>query len=358
MCVIVGYTKVKQEMSLKGFRVAVLGGGSFGTVIANICAQKGCDVRQWMRSDIAAANINETHYNPRYLPGYKLATSLVAHTDLTVALTDIDILFVSIPSASFRAVLKQAAPFLPPGIKVVSTTKGIEADTFSMMSQIVEQELVDAKVGVLSGPNFAKELAEQQLTATVIASKDEALRVQVQDLLHQVYFRIYASNDMYGVELGGVLKNIYAIASGMSAAMGMGENTRSMLLTRALAEMSRFAVSMGANPMTFLGLAGVGDLVATCMSPLSRNYRVGHALGLGQNLDHAVAELGQVAEGVNTVKLVRNKCLELNVYMPLLQGLYEVIYEGAAPSEVAKSMMLSEQGSDVEFVLPRDGQVF
>jgi len=345
-------------MSLIDFKVAVLGGGSFGTVVANICAQKGCDVRQWMRSEEAAANVNETHRNARYLPDYTLAPSLVAYTDLAAALKDIHILFVSIPSASFRAVLKQAAPFLPKGIKVISTTKGVEADTFYMMSQIVEQELIEAKVGVLSGPNFAKELAQQQLTATVIASKDEGLRTQVQDLLHQAYFRIYASNDIYGVELGGVLKNIYAIASGLSAAMGMGENTRSMLLTRALAEMSRFAVSMGANPMTFLGLAGVGDLIATCMSPLSRNYRVGFALGRGQKLDEAVAELGQVAEGVNTVKLVRDKSIELGVYMPLLQGLYQVVYEGAAPSKVAKSMMLSEQGSDVEFVLPRDKDVF
>lgn len=340
-------------MSHAGFKIAVLGGGSFGTVIANICAEKGCDVRQWMRSVSAAQEINQQHCNSRYLPDYILCPSLVAYTDLAAALKDVSLVFVSIPSASFRAVLHQAAVHLPDNISVISTTKGVEESSFYMMSQIVEQELPRAKVGVLSGPNFAKELAARQLTATVVASKDEALRSTVQGLLHQVYFRIYASDDIFGVELGGVLKNIYAIASGLSGAMGMGENTRSMLLTRALAEMSRFAVSMGANPMTFLGLAGVGDLIATCMSPLSRNYRVGHALGLGKTLEAAVAELGQVAEGVNTVKLVHNKSIELGVYMPLLHGLYQVVYEGAAPGEVAKSMMLSEQGSDVEFVLPR-----
>ena len=340
-------------MSHKGFKIAVLGGGSFGTVIANICAEKGCDVRQWMRSENAAQEINDIHCNSRYLPDYILAPSLVAYTDLAAALKDVSLVFVSIPSASFRAVLQQAAPHLPDNIKVISTTKGVEESSFYMMSQIVEQELPSAKVGVLSGPNFAKELAQRQLTATVVASKDEELRCVVQKLLHQVYFRIYASDDIFGVELGGVLKNIYAIASGLSGAMGMGENTRSMILTRALAEMSRFAVSMGANPMTFLGLAGVGDIVATCMSPLSRNYRVGHALGLGKTLEEAVAELCQVAEGVNTVKLVHNKSIELGVYMPLLHGLYQVVYEGAAPEAVAKSMMLSEQGSDVEFVLPR-----
>ena len=339
-------------MSHQGYKIAVLGGGSFGTVIANICAEKGCDVRQWMRSESAAQSINQTHFNSRYLPEYSLAPTLVAYTDLAAALKDIELLVISIPSASFRDVLKQAAPFLPSELKVISPTKGVEADSFYMMSQIVEQELEMAKVGVLSGPNFAKELAQRQLTATVVASKDVQLRTLMQDLLHRDYFRIYASDDIYGVELGGVLKNIYAIASGLSAAMGMGENTRSMLLTRALAEMSRFAVSMGANPMTFLGLAGVGDLVATCMSPLSRNYRVGHALGLGSTLEEAIATLGQVAEGVNTVKLVHDKSIELNIYMPLLNGIYQVVYEGAAPNEVAKSMMLSEQGSDVEFVLP------
>lgn len=342
----------------KKLKIAVLGGGSFGTVIANICAEKVADVRQWMRNADTANEINQRHKNSRYLPGHRLASNIVAYTDLQIALTDIDVLFVSIPSAHFRDVIKLAAPYLSQNVKVISTTKGVESTTFSMMSQIINQELPDVKVGVLSGPNFAKEIAQKHLTATVIASTDTALRDQVQNLLHQAYFRIYASDDIYGVELGGVLKNIYAIASGLGAAMGMGENTRSMLMTRALAEMSRFAVSMGANPMTFLGLAGVGDLVATCMSPLSRNYRVGYLLGKGQNLAQAVESLGQVAEGVNTVRLVHDKSLELGVYMPLVEGLYQVLYHDAQPSEIANTMMLSEQGSDVEFVLATNGTKF
>jgi glycerol-3-phosphate dehydrogenase (NAD(P)+) len=176
----------------------------------------------------------------------------------------------------------------------------------------------------------------------------------VQAALHQSYFRVYASSDTYGVELGGTLKNIYAIAAGLSSALGMGENTKSMLLTRSLAEMSRFAVSMGANPMTFLGLAGVGDLIVTCMSPLSRNYRVGFALGNGQSLDQAVEALGEVAEGVNTIRIVKHKADELQIYMPLVSGLYEVIFNGAHVKQIVKSMMLGEQSSDVEFVLPRE----
>jgi glycerol-3-phosphate dehydrogenase (NAD(P)+) len=191
-------------------------------------------------------------------------------------------------------------------------------------------------------------------TATVIASDSVELRQRVQALLANDYFRVYASNDTFGVELGGALKNIYAIISGLAAALGMGENTRSMLITRSLAEMSRFAVCMGANPMTFIGLAGVGDLVATCMSPLSRNYRVGYALGKGGNLEQVVAELGEVAEGVNTLKLVKHRADEMGVYMPLVNGLYQVIFNQLPIPEVVAGLMKSDQSSDVEFILPRE----
>jgi glycerol-3-phosphate dehydrogenase (NAD(P)+) len=190
-------------------------------------------------------------------------------------------------------------------------------------------------------------------TATVIASDNAALRERVQALLANKYFRVYASNDMFGVELGGALKNIYAIISGLAAALGMGENTRSMLITRSLAEMSRFAVQLGANPMTFIGLAGVGDLIATCMSPLSRNYRVGYALGKGDSLEQVVAELGEVAEGVNTLKLVKQKADELDIYMPLMNGLYQVIFNNLAIADVVEALMENNQSSDVEFILPR-----
>ena len=335
-------------------KVAVLGGGSFGTVIANIMAEKGIVVTQWMRDAQRADEINTTHFNARYLPGYELSPSLRATTDIQDAVEHADLVFVSIPSQSFRTVVQLAKPYMQAGQKVISTTKGIEGETFSLMSQILRDELPEAHVGVLSGPNLAKEVAQHQLTATVIESDDEALRTEVQAALHQSYFRVYASSDTYGVELGGTLKNIYAIAAGLSSALGMGENTKSMLLTRSLAEMSRFAVSMGANPMTFLGLAGVGDLIVTCMSPLSRNYRVGFALGNGQSLDQAVEALGEVAEGVNTIRIVKHKADELQIYMPLVSGLYEVIFNGAHVKQIVKSMMLGEQSSDVEFVLPRE----
>lgn len=335
-------------------KIAVLGGGSFGTVLANIAAENGHAVKLWLRDAERAADVNKTHENSRYLPGYRLSDALIASADLQDVLHAADLVFVSIPSSSFRAVVKQAAPHLNPNQMIVSTTKGIEAESFSLMSQILREELPHARIGVLSGPNLAKEIAGRQLTATVIASDDAELRNRVQQVLHRNYFRVYASSDTYGVELGGTLKNIYAIAAGLSAALGMGENTKSMLMTRSLAEMSRFAVCMGANPMTFIGLAGVGDLIVTCMSPLSRNYRVGFALGQGKSLDEAVSVLGQVAEGVNTIKQVKEKAAAMDVYMPLVSALYAVVFEHAPIADVVKMLMTNEQSTDVEFVLPRE----
>ena len=190
----------------------------------------------------------------------------------------------------------------PPGVILVSTTKGIEAGSFMLMSEVLKTEAPEAKIGVLSGPNLAKEIAASQLTGTVIASSQESVRTTIQELLKSNTFRVYTNDDVFGVELGGSLKNIYAIIAGMASALGMGYNTNSMLITRSLTEMARFARVMGADPMTFLGLAGVGDLVVTCSTPLSRNYRIGEALAKGKSLEEAVEQVGQVAEGVNTVE--------------------------------------------------------
>ncbi|MGK0500669.1 MAG: glycerol-3-phosphate dehydrogenase (NAD(P)+) [Oceanicoccus sp.] len=331
--------------------IAVLGGGSFGTVIANIMADNDHKVCLWLRNDERAEEINRDHINSAYLPDYPLNPSLKASTDLVDAITGCDIVFMAVPSMSSRQVAKEVAAHLADNVIVVSTTKGIEHDGFKLMSQVLAEEIPQARVGVLSGPNLAKEIAAKQLTATVIASKDEALNETVQALLHSGTFRVYASSDVFGVELGGALKNVYAIMAGMSQAMGIGENTASMLMTRSLAEMSRFAVHKGADPLTFLGLSGVGDLIATCTSPLSRNYRVGFELGKGRDLDEIVAELGQVAEGVNTLKLLKQQAEELTIYMPLVNGLYDIIYNKKTIAEVVGGLMFAEQNRDVEFTL-------
>lgn len=335
----------------KRLKVAVLGGGSFGTAIANIIACNNHQTSLWMRSAEQALQCQSARQNARYLPGYTLNEQLVITADLALAVGGADLVFVSIPSHSFRDVTRQIKPLLGADTIVVSTAKGIEPEGgLTLMSQILEQELPDHPIGVLSGPNFAKEIVQQQQTGTVIASENESVIDIVQHTLKSSTFRVYANHDRYGVELGGALKNIYAIICGMAAALGAGHNTQAMLLTRSLAEMGRFAQTMGANPMTFLGLAGVGDLILTCTSDLSRNYRVGFALGQGKKLDEIVASLGQVAEGVNTLRQVKQKADELQVYMPLVTGLYAVLFQDKAIGDVAHGLMVGEQANDVEFL--------
>jgi len=337
--------------SFAGYRVAVLGGGSFGTAIANIVADNGHAVSLWLRSEERALEINQTHENPAYLPGVPLNPNLKATTDLSQAVAGVDIVFVAVPSKSSREVSRTLAGLLPENCILVSTTKGIEADGFKLMSEVIHEELPRARLGVMSGPNLAKELAEREITATVIASSDSGVTEAIQTLLQCSYFRVYASSDTYGLELGGALKNVYAICAGMAAALGAGSNTISMLITRSLAEMCRFAVKKGADPMTFMGLAGVGDLFATCTSPLSRNYRVGFALGQGRDLNDVVAELGQVAEGVNTLRILKEQAEQLDVYMPLVNGLYDIIYNRKSLDDVVAGMMGAEQSRDVDFSL-------
>jgi len=330
-------------------KIAVIGGGSFGTVVANIIAQNGYDVRFWMRSEELVAEVNEFHENKQYLPGYSLSESVVATTNMAEAVTASEIIFVAVPSSSFRQVVKDLVSHGAESTILVSTTKGIESGTFLLMSQILNQEAPQARVGVLSGPNLAKEIAKNDITGTVIASNHQYVRDIVKSVLRSKFFRVYTNDDMFGVELGGSLKNIYAIIAGIAAAIGMGHNTNSMLVTRSLTEMARFGKELGADPMTFLGLSGVGDLVVTCSSPLSRNYRIGLALGEGKSIEAAIIEVGQVAEGINTVKLVKEKAAELDVYMPLVNGLYRIIYEGESMKKILSSLMLGEQTLDVEF---------
>lgn len=331
-------------------RIAVLGGGSFGTAIANMIAANGNSVVLWMRDPTNVEQCLASGENARYLPGYKLESSLEITANLSEALQGVDVVFFSVPSKAFRNIAQQAAPLLPEGTLVISTAKGIEAKTFKLMSQILEEELPQARVGVISGPNLAKEIVQQQITATVIASKDEALCSEVQELLGSPYFRVYANNDPFGVELAGALKNIYAIAAGMAAAMNVGQNTMGVLITRSLAEMSRFAAKLGANPMTFLGLSGVGDLFVTCTSPLSRNYQIGYALGSGLTLDEAIEKVGQVAEGVNTTLIIKDEADQLGIYMPLTNGLYDLMFKGKPVTEVMASLMQADQADDVEFI--------
>lgn len=329
--------------------VAVLGGGSFGTAIANIIAANGHPTTLWMRDHERAARCNATKENREYLPDYPLSENLTASADLESSVAGCDLVFISVPSSSFREVAAKVSPLLGESTMVVSTTKGIENPQFKLMSQILAEEIPQCQNGVLSGPNFAKEIVQQHLTGSVIASEHSKVTECVQARLCSETFRLYANHDPFGVELAGALKNIYAIIAGMADAIGAGQNTMAMLLTRSLAEMGRFAQTMGADPMTLLGLAGIGDLVLTCGSNLSRNYRVGYGVGQGRSLDEVVAELGQVAEGVNTVRIVKKKADEMGVYMPLACGLHAVLFEGKKIDVIVRDLMVGEQNTDVEF---------
>lgn len=341
---------MNQEITLPPSRVTVLGGGSFGTAVANIAALNHHDVTLWMRSDKQAQDILSLRENPRYLPGYRLAESLKPSLDLKSAVHDADYVFVAVPSKAFRAVAEQVAPYLPEHCRLVSLTKGIEPGSFKLMSQILQEVAPKHEIGVISGPNLAKEIADDQVSATVIASTSLALRNDVQQMLSCPAFRVYGNPDVYGVEMAGAIKNIYAIAAGLAMALGMADNTRAAIITRSLAEMSRFAVHLGANPMTFLGLAGVGDLIVTCSSKLSRNYRVGYYIGEGLSLKQAIKKIGETAEGINTLRMVREKAKSLGVYMPIVMGLYAIIFEDKPIDVISKKLMAGDLADDVEFM--------
>lgn len=330
--------------------VTVLGGGSFGTAIANIAASNGHRVKLWMRSEKQAEDILTQGENSRYLPGYKLNANLKPVLDLNDAVADADCVFVAVPSKAFRSVVEQAVLLLQAHTALVSLTKGIEPGSFRLMSQLLHDLAPAHDIGVISGPNLAKEIADHQISATVVASYSQPLRGSIQQMLSSKYFRVYGNPDIYGVELAGALKNIYAIITGLAAALGMAENTRAAIITRSLAEMSRFAVSLGANPMTFLGLAGVGDLIVTCSSKLSRNYRVGYYIGEGDTLKQAIKRIGETAEGINTLRMVHQKAAEMGIYMPLANGLYAIIYQDKPIADVAGQLMSGDLAQDVEFM--------
>lgn len=334
-------------------QVAVLGGGSFGTAMTKVLAENGHSVRFWMRNESQVAEVRDTRINARYMPDVKLEGDVLPTTDFREAVQGAEAVFVAIPSKAFRSVIREHASAFEAGQAVVSLTKGIEKDGFKLMSEILQEEIPQTRIGVLSGPNLASEIAARDLTASVIASTEPDVRTLTQSLLGCRYFRVYANVDVYGVELAGALKNIYAIVAGLASALNLGENARSMLITRSLAEMSRFAVALGANPMTFMGLAGVGDLIVTCTSSKSRNFRIGYAVGQGKKLDDAVAELGQVAEGIRTLLLTKEKCEEMDVPMPLVGGLYDILYGSEDIGTVIKGLMMAVQNSDVDFILPR-----
>ena len=329
--------------------IAVLGGGSWGTVLANLAAINGNKVTLWMRDEANVESINTNSFNKKYLPDYLLDRRLIATSNIEDIESSSLVLFC-VPSSSFREVLLKSIKHVNPEALLISATKGIEEKGFLLMSQILENEIKSHDIGVISGPNLALEISQNQLTGTVIASKSKKLTEECIKIFASDSFRIYTNSDPYGVELGGALKNIYAIACGIADGLQSGENTVGMIMTRGLAEMSRFAVNQGADPMTFLGLSGVGDLITTCASPLSRNHAFGKLIGKGYQVDEAQKEIGQTTEGLKTLKVVWNKSKEEGVDMPIVNSLYKIIYENDPLEGSIKKVLGTDQPKDVEFL--------
>lgn len=320
-------------------RVAVLGGGSWGTALSHVFASQGAETLLWLRDAQRADEINARHTNERYAPGRALSERLVATTDLEAAVRFAPLVLVVIPSKALRAVARQIGDHVSGDQILVSATKGLELEGLKRMSQVLREETCARKVGALSGPNLSAEVLAGHPSATVVASRFEEVIEATAELLAAPTLRVYGSFDIVGVELAGALKNIVAIAAGVSAEMGHGANTLALIVTRGLAEMARFGAAVGAKPLTFEGLAGIGDLVATAGSPLSRNHTVGRRLARGEGLDEIVTKLGMVAEGVNTTRVVHEHARRLGVDMPIAAGMHRLLFEGAAVEEVLSELM-------------------
>ena len=329
-------------------KIAVLGGGSFGTVLANLAASNGYSVSLWVRDSEQALRINSEGANTTYHPELKLSENIEATDSLEEVLKDASMVFIATPSIIFQQIIQRISNLIEDDSYLISCTKGILGKPFRPLSEVITEK-VGNTLGVLSGPNLAKEIADNKVAGSVIASSDNELINSVKSVLSSQTFKIYSSNDMQGVEFAGALKNIYAIICGMADSLKVGENAIGLILTRSMAEMSRFAVAKGANPITFLGLAGMGDLVATCTSKLSRNYQLGYNLGKGMKIDKAKEKIGQVAEGIRTLEVIKNESIELDIKMPLVESLYNIIYLDSSPDVLITDLINNPHEVDVEF---------
>ncbi|MER7362984.1 NAD(P)H-dependent glycerol-3-phosphate dehydrogenase [Nonomuraea wenchangensis] len=323
-------------------KVAVFGPGSWGTTFAMILAEAGNEVTLWGRRPEQMEAIERTHENTDYLPGIPLPPTLRATTDPERALDGADFVVLCVPSQTLRPNLAAWREHIPRGAVLVSLMKGIELGTTKRMSEVIREvaEVPEERVAVVSGPNLAKEIAQRQPAATVVACADESVAERLQAICHlPPWFRPYTNPDVVGVELGGAVKNVIALAVGVSAGMGMGDNVSAMLITRGLAEMQRLGVALGADPHTFAGLAGMGDLVATCNSPLSRNRTFGENLGRGMTLAEVVAATRQTAEGVKSCESVLALARKHDVEMPITEVVVGVVHDGVSPAEAGMLLM-------------------
>lgn len=332
--------------ALREPHVVVLGGGSWGTTVASICARRGPTL-QWVRSEETARDINENHRNSKYLGDVELPPTLRATTDFTEAATCADVIVMGVPSHGFRGVLEQLAREVRPWVPVVSLVKGLEQGTNYRMTQIVEEVLPGHPAGILAGPNIAREVAEGYAAAAVLAMPDQHLAANLAQLFRTKRFRTYTTDDVIGVEMAGALKNVYAIAVGMGYSLGIGENTRAMVMARAVREMAKLGEAMGGQRDTFAGVAGIGDLIVTCTSQRSRNRYVGEQLGAGKPIDEIIASMNQVAEGVKASSVVMKFAEQYGISMPIAREVDAVVNHGSTVEQAYRGLMAEKPGHEV-----------
>ncbi len=322
-------------------RISIIGAGSWGTALSIALARRGYSVKIWCYEKEVEENINSNRENSLYLEGFKIPEKVQAFTDLEQTLKGAELTIFAIPSHVTRKILMEARVYIPENVPLISVTKGIEVDSLKLMSQIYEEliENVSDRLAVLSGPTFAKEVAKGLPTAATIASKNSALASYLQKLISDDKFRLYESSDVIGVEIGGAVKNVIAIAAGISDGLKLGYNARAAIITRGLAEITRLGVKMGANPLTFLGLSGIGDLVLTCTGKLSRNRNVGIQIGEGKKLQDILSSSHMVAEGIKTSIAVKRLSEREGVEMPISETVYYILHERMSPEEGARNLM-------------------
>jgi len=321
---------------------AVIGAGAFGTALSQILVDAGSPVTLWVREAELGETLRETRVNDLFMPGFELPEQVTPTCHLTEAVAGRDLIVVAVPTAFLRDVMAEVAHAIGHDCVVLTVSKGIEVDSGLTMADVQREILplpVHRNLAFLSGPSFAREIMKRHPTTVSVAAQDLELARRVQGALTTPYFRLYTTNDVIGVEVGGAVKNVMAIAAGIVDGLGFGHNTRGALITRGLAEMSRLGVRMGANPLTFAGLAGMGDLVLTCTGDLSRNRQVGLALGQGKTLEEHLADMNQVAEGVRTTRSVYELSRQLGVDMPIVEQVYRILYEGKSPKVAVVDLM-------------------
>ncbi|GIN96523.1 glycerol-3-phosphate dehydrogenase [NAD(P)+] [Siminovitchia terrae] len=332
-------------------KIAVIGAGSWGTALALVLADNGHQVNLWMRSKEQQSEIHECKTNQKYLPGISLPDNITGFHSLPEALEDVDISVIAVPTKAIRETMRNIVKVINTQMVFVHVSKGVEPDSLKRISEMIEEEVPQEQlkaVVALSGPSHAEEVSLRHPTTVAVSSKDMAAAEKIQDLFMNQHFRVYTNPDLLGVEIGGALKNIIALAAGISDGLGYGDNAKAALITRGLAEISRLGTKMGANPLTFSGLAGIGDLIVTCTSVHSRNWKAGNMLGKGQSLDEVLENMGMVVEGVRTTKAAHQLAEKYETNMPITEALYNVLFKDVDPKEAVDQLMQRIKKNEME----------